>query len=209
MLLLIDNYDSFTYNLVHYFQMLQQDVCVYSNDHIRIEEIEQLKPQFLVISPGPKRPEDAGISLALIRHFYQRIPILGICLGHQCIAQAFGATIIQAPEIIHGKTSVLTHQQSGLFQGLPASFKVMRYHSLAIAPESLPPFLQIDAWANETIMAISHRQYPVYGLQFHPESILSEHGLTMLSLFLKHAGKSHENNGLIRKAGCGERLNAK
>lgn len=184
MLLLIDNYDSFTYNLVQYFQCLQQEVVVYAHDKINLETIAQLAPEYLVISPGPKSPADAGISLAAIKQFYKAIPILGICLGHQCLAHAFGANIIQAPEILHGKTSPIIHHKQGLFKNLPSPFLAARYHSLAVEPASLPDCFTIDAWADETIMAISHRQYPVYGLQFHPEAILTEHGLTLLEHFL-------------------------
>lgn len=184
MLLIIDNYDSFTYNLVQYFQCLGQDVQVYKHDHIDINTIEDLAPEYLVISPGPNGPEESGISLAAIQHFYQSIPILGVCLGHQCIAHALGAKIIQAPEIIHGKTSLITHHKRGLFEGLPNPFLATRYHSLAIDISTLPDCFAIDAWADQTIMAISHRKYPLFGLQFHPEAILTEHGLTLLSHFL-------------------------
>ncbi|WP_028388480.1 anthranilate synthase component II [Legionella fairfieldensis] len=186
MLLLIDNYDSFTYNLVQYFQCLKQNVFVFENDRINISDIERLSPQYLVISPGPKGPEEAGISLPLIRYFYRKLPILGICLGHQCLAHAFGASIIQAPEIIHGKTSSITHNKRGLFHDLPNCFQAARYHSLAVDSKTLPSCFAIDAWADTTIMAISHRQYPLYGLQFHPESVLSEHGLTLLNNFLHY-----------------------
>ncbi len=185
MLLIIDNYDSFTYNLVQFFQMLGQIVLVYKHDAIDLLTIEQLAPDYLVISPGPKGPESAGISLAAIQHFYSSLPILGVCLGHQCLAHAFGANIIQAPEIIHGKTSLITHRQQGLFYDLPNPFLATRYHSLAIEQNTLPNCFKIDAWANNTIMAISHRDYPLFGLQFHPEAILTEHGLTLLSHFLQ------------------------
>ena len=184
MLIIIDNYDSFTYNLVQYFSCLGQHVITFENDQISIADIEKLAPKYLVISPGPKGPEDAGISLPLINHFYQRLPILGICLGHQCLAQAFGGSIIQAPEIIHGKTSLIKHHKQGLFSELPSPFQATRYHSLAVDPQTLPQCFAIDAWADSTIMAISHRQYPLYGLQFHPESILSEHGPQLLAQFL-------------------------
>lgn len=184
MILVIDNYDSFTYNLAQYFQILGQDVRVFKNDAISLDEISGLNPQHLVISPGPNRPENAGISLAVIEHFYQRLPILGICLGHQCLAHYFGASIIQAPEIIHGKTSAISHHKQGLFHNLPNPFAATRYHSLAVDITTLPSCFAIDAWAGETIMAISHRQYPLYGLQFHPEAILSEHGLELLTHFL-------------------------
>ncbi len=184
MLLIIDNYDSFTYNLVQYFQCLGQEVLVYAHDLIDIPMIQQLAPDYLVISPGPKGPQDAGISLAAIKHFYRDIPILGICLGHQCLAYAFGAHIISAPEIIHGKTSLIQHNKQGLFRDLPSPFPATRYHSLAVDINTLPTSFAIDAWANDTIMAISHRNYPLYGLQFHPEAILTEHGLELLSHFL-------------------------
>ena len=184
MLLIIDNYDSFTYNLVQYFQCLGQDVRVYTHDAIDIQTIEQLAPDYLVISPGPKGPEDAGISCAAIQHFYSTIPILGVCLGHQCIAAAFGGKIIQSPEIIHGKTSLISHHKQGLFDELPNPFLATRYHSLAIDINTLPNCFAIDAWADNTIMAISHRKYPLFGLQFHPEAILTEHGLKLLSHFL-------------------------
>ncbi|KTD48871.1 anthranilate synthase component II [Legionella rubrilucens] len=186
MLLIIDNYDSFTYNLVHYFQTLGADVHVAAHDRIDLSEIEQLAPSHLVISPGPKSPQEAGISVAAIQHFYQQIPILGICLGHQCLAYAFGGQIHRAPEIIHGKTSPIVHHKQGLFKGLPNPFQATRYHSLAVDCATLPTCFAIDAWADNTIMAISHRQYPLFGLQFHPEAILSEHGLTLLSHFLNH-----------------------
>ena len=192
MLLIIDNYDSFTYNLVQYFQYLGQEVLVYANDLIDITKIEQLAPNYLVISPGPKDPQAAGISTSAIKHFYQKIPILGVCLGHQCIASSFGANIIQAPEIMHGKTSNITHKQQGLFRNLPSPFKATRYHSLCIDKNTLPNNLfTIDAWANDTIMAISHREYPLFGLQFHPEAILTEHGLDLLSNFLNYEYKKN------------------
>lgn len=184
MLLLIDNYDSFTYNLVQYFQILGQEVVVRPHDAIDLKQITQMAPDYLVISPGPKAPEDAGISLSVIQEFHQTIPILGICLGHQCLAQAFGGNIISAPEIMHGKTSSILHHYQGLFKNIPNLFTAARYHSLAVESASLPPCFSIDAWANDTIMAISHRQYPLFGLQFHPEAILSEHGLSLLEHFL-------------------------
>lgn len=184
MLLIIDNYDSFTYNLVQYFQCLGQEVVVYAHDAITIDEIKQLAPKYIVISPGPKAPIDAGISLEVILHFYQSIPILGVCLGHQCIAHAFGAKIIQAPEIIHGKTSPIVHNKQRLFRDLPNPFLATRYHSLAVDVSTLPTCFTIDAWAHQTIMAISHQEYPLYGVQFHPEAILTEHGMTLLEHFL-------------------------
>ena len=182
MILLIDNYDSFTYNLVHYFEQLGQTVLVYPHDQITVDEIELLAPTHLVLSPGPKGPEDAGIS---------RIPILGVCLGHQCIAYAFGGKIINAPEIIHGKTSSIIHNKQRLFHNIPNLFKATRYHSLMVDCTSLPESFSIDAWTDQTIMSISHREYPLYGLQFHPEAILTEHGLTLLSNFLN---AKYQNN---------------
>lgn len=187
MLVMIDNYDSFTYNLVQYFQCLKQELRVFSHDAISIEALECLSPRYLVLSPGPKRPEDAGICLDLIAHFYQKLPILGICLGHQCLAHYFGAAIIPAPEIVHGKTSFIRHQKQGLFHNLPTPFRATRYHSLAVDQATLPACLTIDAWADDTIMAISHRQYPLYGLQFHPEAILSEHGMQILMNYLNES----------------------
>ena len=190
MLLLIDNYDSFTYNLVQYFQYLNQEVIVFKHDKISVDEIKKLAPQYIVISPGPKSPNEAGISLAVIQEFYRNIPILGICLGHQCLAQVFGGRIISAPEIMHGKTSTITHNYQGIFKNIPNSFKATRYHSLAVEIASLPACFSIDAWAKETIMAISHRQYPLFGLQFHPEAILSQYGLQLLESFLEYETQS-------------------
>ncbi|KTD02550.1 anthranilate synthase component II [Fluoribacter gormanii] len=186
MLLIIDNYDSFTYNLVQYFQCLNQEVLVYTHDQISISQINKLDPQYLVISPGPKAPKDAGISMEAIRAFYPTIPILGICLGHQSIAQVFGGRIIPAPEIVHGRTSTIEHNQQRIFKSIPNHFKATRYHSLMVEKQSLPECFTIDAWTNDTIMAISHRQYPVFGLQFHPEAILSQYGLQLLENFLKY-----------------------
>lgn len=186
MLLIIDNYDSFTYNLVQYFQIAHQEVVVYAHDAISIEQITLLNPEYIVISPGPKTPDDAGISLAVIEHFYKTKAILGICLGHQCLAQAFGGRIVHAPEIMHGKTSIISHNYQNLFRNIPNRFNATRYHSLAIEPASLPACFAIDAWTGKTIMAISHRQYPLYGLQFHPEAILTQHGLQLLENFLRY-----------------------
>lgn len=184
MMLIIDNYDSFTYNLVHYFQILGQKVSVYYHDAITLAEISELSPDSIVLSPGPKRPEDTGISLELIKEFYQQFPILGICLGHQCLAHVFGAAIIQAKKIMHGKTSTLFHYNEGLFKDLPQNFQVTRYHSLVIDPATLPSSFTIDAYTEDAIMAIRHREYPLFGLQFHPEAILSEQGLPLLERFI-------------------------
>lgn len=184
MIVLIDNYDSFTYNLVHYFEMLEQEVITFYNDQTSIEQIQSLDPSHIVISPGPKSPNEAGISLDVIKYFYKLKPILGICLGHQCLGQYFGASIAQTSEIFHGRTSEISNNQQGLFVNTPLSFTVARYHSLAIQPNTLPDCFQVDAWYQDTIMAISHRQYPLFGLQFHPEAILTEYGLNLLNQFL-------------------------
>jgi anthranilate synthase/aminodeoxychorismate synthase-like glutamine amidotransferase len=185
MLLVIDNYDSFTYNLVHYFQILRQRVQVFYHDKISIDEIRSLAPSHIVISPGPKGPQDAGISVDVIKNFYQHLPILGICLGHQSIAYALNGKITHAPRVVHGTTSLIYHNNQRLFRGITRPFRAVRYHSLAVDNASLPACFHIDAWADKTIMAISHRQYPLYGLQFHPEAILSENGLDLLNNFLK------------------------
>lgn len=192
MLLIIDNYDSFTYNLYQYFAMLGERVCVYRHDEITIAEIEQLAPDYLVISPGPKAPQQAGISLAVIEHFAGKIPILGVCLGHQCIAEFFGANIVRAPKLMHGKTSLLHHSSQGIFATLPSPFLVTRYHSLMVDAACLPECLEITAWTydenNSTqsiIMGLRHKTMAIEGVQFHPESILTEYGLVMLNTFIK------------------------
>ncbi len=185
MLLMLDNYDSFTYNLVQYFGELGEDVRVYRNDQITIDEIEALKPDHICISPGPCSPAEAGISVAVIQHFAGRIPILGVCLGHQSIGAAFGGKIVRAKEIMHGKTSLVTHRGTDVFRELPSPFTVIRYHSLAIERESLPDCLEVTAeTADGEIMGVRHKTLPIYGVQFHPESILSEHGHDMLRNFL-------------------------
>ena len=187
MLLLLDNYDSFTYNLVQYLQQLQQQVVVYRNDEISLNDIAQLQSERLVISPGPGKPEQAGITCELIKAYAGKIPILGVCLGHQAIAQVFGATIIQAPTIMHGKTSSITHAGTGIFAGIANPFTATRYHSLIIDPDTLPEEFEISAWVEQDakqIMAIAHRQLPLYGVQFHPESILTQQGLRLLQNFL-------------------------
>lgn len=189
MVLIIDNYDSFVFNIVQYVAALGSRVELVRNDALSIAQISAKKPRKIIVSPGPGNPDSAGISMPLIEHFKGRLPILGVCLGHQCIAQAFGAKIVAAKRIMHGKTSVINHSGSGLFSNLPPSFKVARYHSLAVDRPSLPPELKISAWASagadeQQIMAIEHHNYPIYGLQFHPESILSEHGKQLLSNFL-------------------------
>ncbi len=190
MLLMIDNYDSFTYNLVQYFGELGADVRVFRNDQITLEDIERLAPDHLVISPGPCTPDEAGISVAAIRRFAGRIPILGVCLGHQSIGQAFGGRITHAGAIMHGKTSQVHHRGEGVFRGLPSPFQATRYHSLVIERERLPECLEVTAWTEtpegemEEIMGVRHRELPVEGVQFHPESILTEHGHRLLANFL-------------------------
>ncbi len=189
---MIDNYDSFTFNLVHYFQSLGQEVLVKRNDELSLNDITRLAPEYLVISPGPCDPNSAGISLAAIKQFAGKIPLLGVCLGHQCIAQHFGARIVKAAKVMHGKTSAINHTEQGLFQELPNPLTVTRYHSLIIDNTTLPDTLQVDAWVNtekqQEIMAISHKTLPIAGVQFHPESILTECGHQLLANFLSHYG---------------------
>jgi anthranilate synthase component 2 len=191
MLLMIDNYDSFTYNLVQYLGELGAEVQVYRNDRISVQEIERLKPAHIVISPGPCTPNEAGVSLETIRQFAGRIPILGVCLGHQSIGQAFGGQVVHAREVMHGKTSAIRHRGAGVFHGLPDPFEATRYHSLVVARESLPDCLEITAWTEtaagemDEIMGVRHREYAVEGVQFHPESILTQHGHRLLENFLK------------------------
>lgn len=190
MLLMIDNYDSFTFNLVQYFGELGAEVKVVRNDEIDIAAIEALDPDQLVISPGPCTPNEAGISVEAIRHFAGRLPILGVCLGHQSIGQAFGGRIVHANEIMHGKTSPIYHDDSGVFSGLDNPFQATRYHSLVIDKETLPECLRITAWTGhkgmvDEIMGIRHKELDVQGVQFHPESILTEHGHRMLKNFLE------------------------
>ncbi|HXF67714.1 MAG TPA: aminodeoxychorismate/anthranilate synthase component II [Burkholderiales bacterium] len=186
MLLMIDNYDSFTYNLVQYLGELGEEVRVYRNDEITLEGVEKLGPAGIVISPGPCTPNEAGISVPLVRHFAGRIPILGVCLGHQAIGQAFGGRIVHAKQLMHGKTSAIHHDGRGVFRGLPDGFTATRYHSLVIERSSLPACLEVSAWtADGEIMGVRHRELPVEGVQFHPESILTEHGHRLLANFLK------------------------
>lgn len=185
MILLIDNYDSFTYNLYQQIGAFYKEIHVVRNNKITMEEIKRLKPSGIVLSPGPGRPEDAGICIDVIKNFYQVVPILGICLGHQSVAQAFGANIISAKEIMHGKGSAITHSGTGIFEKLPPTINVMRYHSLAVEHESLPAELQVLASTEDgEIMAIQHKDYPVFGLQFHPESIGTEEGSKFIEFFL-------------------------
>jgi len=185
MLLMIDNYDSFTYNLVQYFGELGEAIEVFRNDKISIAEIEKLKPETIVISPGPGTPRDAGVSLEVIHHCAGKIPILGVCLGHQCIGEAFGGRIISAPRLMHGKISLIFHDGKGIFHGLPTPFEATRYHSLIVEKESIPRCLEICAWTDEQeIMGIRHRDTLVVGVQFHPESILTKEGKKLLKNFL-------------------------
>lgn len=188
MLLMLDNYDSFTYNLVKYFGELGEDVAVHRNDEITLEDIEAMKPARIVVSPGPCTPNEAGVSVPLIRSFAGRIPILGVCLGHQSIGQAFGGRIIHAQQLMHGKTSLIHHQGKGVFRGLPQPFSATRYHSLVIERESLPDCLEVTARTDDgEIMGVRHKTLAVEGVQFHPESILTEHGHQLLRNFLEEA----------------------
>jgi len=185
-LLMIDNYDSFTYNLVQYFGELGAEVLVHRNDEISLADIEALKPSHLVVSPGPCSPAEAGISVAAIQHFAGKLPILGVCLGHQSIGAAFGGRIIRAQQLMHGKTSVIHTSQQGVFADLPKDYTVNRYHSLAIERSSCPAELEVTAWTDDgEIMGVRHRSLPIEGVQFHPESILTEHGHALLNNFLK------------------------
>lgn len=186
MLLLIDNYDSFTYNLYQYFCELGAEVLVKRNDELQLADIERLAPQRLVISPGPSTPNEAGISLAAIQHFAGKLPILGVCLGHQALGQAFGAKVVRAREVMHGKTSAIRHLDSGVFRGLNNPLTVTRYHSLVLEAATLPDCFEVTAWSErDEIMGIRHRQLALEGVQFHPESILSEQGHQLLDNFLK------------------------
>ncbi len=188
MLLMIDNYDSFTYNLVQYFGELGEDVKVFRNDAITLKEIAAMNPARIVVSPGPCSPAEAGISVAAIREFAGRIPLLGVCLGHQSIGAAFGGDIVHAKQLMHGKTSPVLHEGKGVFAGLPNPLTVTRYHSLAIRRETLPACLEVTAWTEDgEIMGVRHRELNVEGVQFHPESILTECGHELLKNFLKGA----------------------
>jgi len=186
MLLMIDNYDSFTYNLVQYLRELGEEVEVYRNDKISLAEIEALNPTRLVVSPGPCTPNEAGISVEAIKHFAGKLPILGVCLGHQSIGQAYGGKVVRADRLMHGKTSPVFHDNRELFAGLPDPFDATRYHSLLVERSSLPECLEVTAWTAEgEIMGMRHRNLPVWGMQFHPESILTVAGMDMLNNFLQ------------------------
>ena len=192
MLLMIDNYDSFTFTLVQYFQALGEEVVVKRNDDITVNDIRRLNPERLVISPGPCSPNEAGLSVEIVKQFFQAKPILGVCLGHQAIAQAFGGKVIRADKVMHGKTSDIEHTGTGLFYGLPSPLRVTRYHSLIVAAQSVPDAFEITAWTakedgqQSEIMAMQHRDYPVAGVQFHPESVLTQSGARLLQNFLAY-----------------------
>ncbi|MGG1662834.1 aminodeoxychorismate/anthranilate synthase component II [Brevibacillus sp. NRS-1366] len=185
MILMIDNYDSFTYNLVQYVGELGEELQVHRNDKITLEEIERLAPDYLMISPGPCTPNEAGISMEAIRHFAGKIPIMGVCLGHQSIGQVFGGKVIRAERLMHGKTSEVLHDGKTIYEGIPSPFTAARYHSLIVEEESLPSVLEVTARTAEgEIMAVRHREYPIEGVQFHPESIITQHGKQLLKNFL-------------------------
>lgn len=186
MILMIDNYDSFTYNLVQYLGVLGSEVEVHRNDKITLDEIESMKPERIVISPGPGTPQSAGITISMIERFHPKVPILGVCLGHQAIGAAFGGRVLHAARIMHGKTSEISHDGKGVFRDLPDPITATRYHSLAVERESLPSCLEVSAEAEDgEIMGLRHREYPVEGIQFHPESILTKEGMNILRNFLE------------------------
>jgi anthranilate synthase component 2 len=185
MLLMIDNYDSFTYNIVQYFGELGEEVRTVRNDEITLNDINTLRPDRICISPGPKSPVDAGVSVEVLKQFGGKLPILGVCLGHQAIGEAFGGKVVRAKEVMHGKTSLIAHTGEGVFKGLPSPFTVIRYHSLAIERASLPDCLEVTAWTDDgEIMGVRHKEFDIEGVQFHPESILSEHGHALFKNFL-------------------------
>jgi len=193
MLLLIDNYDSFTYNLFQHLSELGEEVVVVRNDKTTLEGIDRMRPQRIVISPGPSTPLRAGISNEVIKHFGATLPILGVCLGHQCVGYSYGATIGQAKETMHGKSSLIHHNNQGVLAGLPTPFSAIRYHSLAVQREGLPDCLEVTAWTDDgTIMGLRHRQYPVEGVQFHPESFMTEVGKDILRNFLTEGRTNHD-----------------
>lgn len=192
MLLFIDNYDSFTYNIVQYLGELKQEVVVRSNDEITLEDIAAMRPEYLLIGPGPCTPKEAGVSVAAIRHFAGKIPILGVCLGHQAIGEVFGGRVVRAKTLMHGKTSPVSHENTGVFRGLPNPVTCTRYHSLAVERETLPDCLNITAWTEDgEIMGLRHRDYPIEGVQFHPEGLLTEYGHAMLRNFLDEFKSRH------------------
>ncbi|MCL0049739.1 aminodeoxychorismate/anthranilate synthase component II [Peptococcaceae bacterium] len=200
MLLMIDNYDSFVYNLVQYFGELEQQVIVYRNDKITLKQIEEMSPSGIVLSPGPGKPEEAGICIEVIKKFAGKIPILGVCLGHQAIGHVFGGKVIRANKPMHGKSSKIIHDKKRLFFGIPVPFRGGRYHSLIISKESFPDSLEITAWTEEgEIMGVTHKDIHVYGVQFHPESVLTEHGHKLLSNFLEIIAKE-KGEGVCKSA---------
>jgi anthranilate synthase component II len=191
MLLMIDNYDSFTYNLYQYLSELGAEVVTVRNDKITLEDIEMMAPEGIVISPGPCTPREAGISKDVIRHFGPKLPVLGVCLGHQCVGEVYGAKVDRAGEIRHGKTSMIHHTKQGVLAGLPSPFEAIRYHSLVVYPETLPDCLEVTAWTdNGLIMGLRHKEYPVEGVQFHPESIMTVVGHDLLRNFLDRLAKA-------------------
>lgn len=213
MLVMIDNYDSFTHNLVRYFHELGQQVKVFRNDEVSLDAIQALQPTGLIISPGPGTPDSAGITLQAIEYFAPRLPVLGVCLGHQAIGQVFGAKVVRATQVMHGKRSIIRHNGQGLFQGLPECFAVTRYHSLILSRDDFPAELKIDAWVDDNpvmdIMAIRHTRLPVFGVQFHPESVVTEHGHIVLRQFCQSAGVQvtdtsviPEYQGSLQQLGC-------
>ncbi len=186
MILIIDNYDSFTYNLVQYLGEMNVELNVVRNDKITIDEIRKLHPEAIVISPGPCTPKEAGISVPLIKEFYRDIPILGVCLGHQSIGEAFGGDVVKAPSVVHGKTSEVLHEEKGIFKSIPNRFLATRYHSLVIAPKTMPKELEVTAKTEDgVVMGVQHKQYPIFGVQFHPESIATQHGKILLRNFVE------------------------
>ena len=186
MILVIDNYDSFTYNLVQYLGQLGADLKVLRNDETNLTEIEKLAPEKILVSPGPCSPAEAGISVDVIKHFGPKLPVFGVCLGHQSIGHAFGGNVVRAERLMHGKTSPILHDESNVFAGMPQGFAATRYHSLIVEKESLPDCLRVTAWTAEgEIMGLEHTDYPVYGVQFHPESVLTDNGLRMMQNFLE------------------------
>jgi len=190
LLVMIDNYDSFTFNLVQYFGQLKVEVVVWRNDQINLSQLEQINPSHIVISPGPGSPDQAGISLDVISQLAGRIPILGVCLGHQAIGQAFGGRVVKAGRLMHGKTSLIHHDGLGIYKGIPSPFQATRYHSLMVSSADLPSCLAVSAWTTEgEIMGLRHKELPVEGVQFHPESILTEHGLDLLRNFINNNTK--------------------
>ena len=191
MILVLDNYDSFTYNLVQYLGELGAEPMVRRNDQMTVDDVESLRPHAIVISPGPGRPADAGITVPLIQRWGSSIPMLGVCLGHQAIAEAYGGRVVTAPRLMHGKTSSILHDGKALFRGVPSPLQVMRYHSLIVERESLPASLEVIAWSeddNSEIHAVRHLEHPVWGVQFHPESVMTDHGRDLLKNFLSLAG---------------------